>query len=102
VTVKITDKDGTEKTVTLTADEGPREGTTLEGLLKLAPAFKEGGTTTAGNSSQVSDGAAAVLLMKRSKAKELGVKPLARFLSFAVVGVPPNVMGIGYALVLVL
>jgi len=96
VTTKVIDKDGNEKVVTVVKDEGPREGTTLEGLAKLPGAFKKGGNTTAGNSSQVSDGAAAVLLMKRSKAKELGIKPIARFLSMSVIGVPPNIMGIGY------
>jgi acetyl-CoA acyltransferase 1 len=84
------------KSVTVTKDEGPR-ATTLEGLKKLKPAFKEGGSTTAGNSSQVSDGAAAVLLMRRSAAKKLGLTPLAIFRSFAAVGVPPNIMGIGPA-----
>jgi acetyl-CoA acyltransferase 1 len=64
---------------------------------RLRPAFKEGGTTTAGNSSQVSDGAAAVLAMRRSVAKKLGYTPILTFRSFAVVGVPPAVMGIGPA-----
>jgi acetyl-CoA acyltransferase len=76
-------------------DEGPRADTTLEALLKLRPAFKEGGTVTAGNSSQMSDGAAAVVVMSRAKADALGLKPLARFLAFAVGGVPPEIMGIG-------
>lgn len=90
------DDNGTKKQITVTKDEGPRP-TTLEALKKLKPAFKEGGTTTAGNSSQVSDGAAAVLLMRRSVAKKLGLTPLAIFRSFAVVGVPPNIMGVGPA-----
>ena len=77
------------------ADEGPRPGTTLESLAKLPAAFSETGASTAGHSSQVSDGAAAVLLMRRSKAQQLGLKPLARFVSMAVVGVEPSVMGIG-------
>lgn len=76
-------------------DEGPRADTSLEALTKLRPAFKEGGTATAGNSSQMSDGAAAVLVMSAEKARELGLKPLARFVVFAVGGVPPEVMGIG-------
>jgi len=97
VTTKVEDKDGNEKEVTITEDEGPIP-TTLEKLGKLAPAFSKDGGSTAGNSSQVSDGAAAVLLMRRSKAKQLGVKPLARFVSFATAGVPPAIMGIGPAL----
>jgi acetyl-CoA acyltransferase len=76
-------------------DEGPRRDTTMEGLAKLKPAFKEGGTVTAGNSSQISDGAAGVVVMSREKAESLGLKPLARFISFAVGGVPPSLMGIG-------
>jgi acetyl-CoA acyltransferase len=80
---------------TFKRDEGPRADTTLEALAKLKPAFKEGGTVTAGNSSQVSDGAAAVLIMSRAKAESLGFKPLARFVAFAVGGVEPEYMGIG-------
>jgi acetyl-CoA acyltransferase len=76
-------------------DEGPRADTTLEALAKLKPAFKEGGSVTAGNSSQMSDGAAAVLIMSRGKADELGLKPLVRFKAFAVGGVDPEYMGIG-------
>jgi acetyl-CoA acyltransferase len=76
-------------------DEGPRVDTSLEALGKLRPAFKEGGTVTAGNSSQMSDGAAGVIVMSRAKAEALGLKPLARFISFAVGGVPPDLMGIG-------
>jgi acetyl-CoA acyltransferase len=79
-------------------DEGVRPGTTAEGLAKLKPAFKAaGGTVTAGNSSQMSDGAAAVMLMSREKAKELGLKPLAVFRSFTAVGVAPEFMGVGPA-----
>merc|ERR1712187_729318 len=77
-------------------DEGPREST-MEGLSKLNPAFKAGGSTTAGNSSQVSDGAAMVLLARRSAAKKMGLPILARMRSFAVVGVDPSLMGIGPA-----
>jgi acetyl-CoA acyltransferase len=76
-------------------DEGPRADTSLEALAKLRPAFKDGGTVTAGNSSQMSDGAAGVVIMSRSKSESLGLKPLARFVSFAVGGVPPEIMGIG-------
>ena len=89
---------GTEKQVNTTAfarDELVRTETTAEGLAKLKPAFKTNGTVTAGNASPYSDGAAAVLLMRRSKAEELGLEPLARFVSYAVAGVDPDVMGIG-------
>ncbi len=80
---------------TFKRDEGPRADTSLEALAKLKPAFKEGGSVTAGNSSQMSDGAAAVLIMSRTKAEAMGLKPLVRFISFAVGGVPPELMGIG-------
>ena len=83
------------KTFTVKRDEGPRSDSTLEGLGKLKPAFKEGGSVTAGNSSQMSDGAAAVMVMSADKAAELGLKPLTRFVSYAVGGVPPELMGIG-------
>ncbi|MER3483767.1 MAG: acetyl-CoA C-acyltransferase [Meiothermus sp.] len=76
-------------------DEIPRADTSPERLAKLKPAFKEGGTVTAGNASPYSDGAAAVLLMSREKADELGLKPLARFVSFATGGVAPDIMGVG-------
>jgi len=76
-------------------DEGPRADTSLAALAKLKPAFKEGGTATAGNSSQMSDGAAGVIVMARERAAALGLKPLARFVAFAVRGVPPELMGIG-------
>ncbi len=76
-------------------DEGPRADTTIEALAKLKPAFKEGGTVTAGNSSQVSDGAAAVIIMSREKADQLGLKPMVRFIAYAVGGVEPEFMGIG-------
>lgn len=76
-------------------DEGVRPGTNVETLGKLRPAFQLGGTVTAGNSSQTSDGAAGVLLMSREKAEELGVKPLAIFRGFMLGGVDPDVMGIG-------
>jgi acetyl-CoA acyltransferase len=89
--------EGTEKKVEtkpFSRDELPR-ATSPEALAKLKPAFKTDGTVTAGNASPYSDGAAAVLLMRRSKAEELGLTPLARFVSFAVAGVEPDVMGVG-------
>ncbi len=76
-------------------DEGPRADTTVEALARLKPAFKLGGTVTAGNSSQMSDGAAASLLTTPEIAKEIGAEPLARFVGYAVAGVPPEIMGIG-------
>ena len=76
-------------------DEGPRADTSVEALAKLKPVFDANGTVTAGNSSQTSDGAAAALVMSDKKAAELGLKPMARFVSFAVGGVPPEIMGIG-------
>ncbi|HEX9370521.1 MAG TPA: acetyl-CoA C-acyltransferase [Roseiflexaceae bacterium] len=76
-------------------DEGPRKDTSAAALAKLKPAFAAKGSVTAGNSSQTSDGAAAVVVMSREKANALGLKPLARFVSFAVGGVPPELMGIG-------
>jgi acetyl-CoA acyltransferase len=76
-------------------DEGPRADTSVEALAKLKPVFDTNGTVTAGNSSQTSDGAAAALVMSDKKARELGLKPMARFVSFAVGGVPPEIMGIG-------
>jgi acetyl-CoA acyltransferase len=82
----------------LSVDEGPRADTSKDALAKLKPVFHAQGTVTAGNSSQMSDGAAAAVLMSASKAKELGLKPMARFVSFAVAGVPPEVMGIGPAI----
>jgi len=76
-------------------DEGPRADTSMEALAKLKPVFAAEGTVTAGNSSQMSDGAAAVVVMSAERAAELGLKPRARFVSFAVGGVEPEVMGIG-------
>jgi acetyl-CoA acyltransferase len=84
----------TTKTL-FTKDEGPRADTSPEALAKLRPVFEANGTVTAGNSSQTSDGAAAAIVMSEKKAKELGLKPRARFVSFAVGGVPPEIMGIG-------
>jgi acetyl-CoA acyltransferase len=82
-------------TFMLDRDEHVRPDTTLEGLAKLRPVFKNGGTVTAGNSSPLSDGAAAVIVMERSKAEALGLKPLVRFVGFNVGGVRPEVMGVG-------
>jgi acetyl-CoA acyltransferase len=76
-------------------DEGPRPDTSLEALAKLQPVFRVGGTVTAGNSSQTSDGAAATVVMSDRMVNELGVKPLGRLLGYAVAGVPPEIMGIG-------
>jgi acetyl-CoA acyltransferase len=76
-------------------DEGPRRDSSRQALAKLQPAFKEGGTVTAGNSSQRSDGAAAVVVMERGRAEQLGLKPLLRFVGFAVGGVRPEIMGVG-------
>ncbi|HEX5970904.1 MAG TPA: thiolase family protein [Gemmatimonadaceae bacterium] len=89
---------GAEKcstTADFARDETPRPETTAEGLAKLRPAFKVNGTVTAGNASPYSDGSAAVVLMRRAFADERGLKPLARFVTFAVAGVEPDVMGIG-------
>lgn len=76
-------------------DEGPRPDTSAEALAALKPVFHAQGTVTAGNSSQTSDGAAAALVMSARHARELGLKPMARFVSFAVGAVPPDIMGIG-------
>ncbi|MEN9581293.1 MAG: hypothetical protein RJA70_4302 [Pseudomonadota bacterium] len=77
------------------SDEGPRAGTTLESLAKLRPVFRNKGTVTAGNSSPLSDGAAAAVLLSDAKAQELGVRPLGRVRGYAVAGVDPDIMGIG-------
>lgn len=81
--------------VTLDTDEGVRGDTSLAALGKLQPAFKRGGTVTAGNASQLSDGAAAAVVMSRERAQELGLPPLATFRSFALAGVDPEIMGVG-------
>ena len=92
--VSITQKKGDLKVVD--TDERPRRDTSMESLAKLRPSFrKEGGTVTAGNSSGLNDGAAALLLMSAEKAKALGLKPLARILSSAAAGVAPRIMGLG-------
>ncbi|MGA4516949.1 acetyl-CoA C-acetyltransferase [Solibacillus silvestris] len=84
-----------EKVTIFDTDEGVRPGTSVETLAKLRPAFNVKGSVTAGNASQTSDGAAAVLVMDREEAERQGMQPLAKFLGFAVGGVPPEVMGIG-------
>lgn len=94
VEVTITEPNGT-RTFAFDVDEGVRRDTSPEALAKLKPVFAQNGTVTAGNSSQTSDGAAALVVMSRAKAEALGLKPLARFVSFAVGGVRPEVMGIG-------
>lgn len=91
--VEIPSKKGAS--VVVDTDEHPRPETTLEGLAKLKPAFKKDGTVTAGNSSGMNDGAAAVVMMSKEKAQELGLKPLVTFRAYAVAGVDPRVMGIG-------
>lgn len=83
------------KDYTVTQDEGPRKDTSLEALAKLKPVFSKNGTVTAGNASQMSDGAAFVLLMSEEMVKSLNIEPVARMVSFAVAGVPPKIMGIG-------
>jgi acetyl-CoA acyltransferase len=83
------------ETITLDQDEHLRRDTTTEGLARLKPVFKQNGTVTAGNSSPLSDGAAAVVVMEAGKAAELGLDPLARYVGFNVAGVAPEIMGIG-------
>lgn len=98
VKVKWTDpKTEEEKVLVVDADDGIRAGVTAESLSKLKPAFTKTGSTHAGNASQVSDGAAAVLLARRSVAKRLGLPILGKFVTAAVVGVPPRIMGVGPA-----
>jgi acetyl-CoA acyltransferase len=86
---------GDAQRFTFDKDEGPRADTNAAALGKLKPVFHAKGVVTAGNSSQTSDGAAAVIVMSRRRAEELGLKPLARFVSYAVGGVPPEIMGMG-------
>ncbi|AKG03967.1 MULTISPECIES: acetyl-CoA C-acetyltransferase [Salimicrobium] len=97
VTENVPGPDNTTRKVTRTLerDEGVRHGTTTETLAKLKPAFHVKGSVTAGNSSQMSDGAASVLVMDREKAEKEGLQPLAKFHSFAVAGVEPEIMGVG-------
>ncbi|MBN2039326.1 MAG: acetyl-CoA C-acetyltransferase [Spirochaetes bacterium] len=92
VPVQIPVKGGVKE---IDTDEHPREGTTFESLSKLKPAFKKDGTVTAGNASGINDGAAAVLLMSMDKANELGLKPMAKYVANATVGLDPALMGLG-------
>lgn len=89
----VVQKDG--ETLSVDKDEGPRENTSLEALSRLKPSFKATGTVTAGNSSQISDGAAGILLASRDSCDKLGLRPMARYLGAAVAGVDPSYMGIG-------
>ena len=84
-----------KETIVFNKDEGPRPGTTAEGIAKLRPAFKKDGIVTAANSSGINDGAAAVIVMSEEKAKELGVTPMATWVAGALAGVDPTIMGIG-------
>ena len=84
-----------EKSYVVDTDEGPRLGTSVEALAKLRPVFAQGGSVTAGNSSQMSDGASFVLVMSEAMVKELNLEPVARLVSYAPVGVEPSIMGIG-------
>lgn len=100
VPVRVDKRKGTQitsSTVDFSVDELVRGDANMETMAKLKPSFKPDGVTTPGNASPLSDGAAALVLMSKSKAEKLGLKPLARFLSFAVAGVPPEIMGIGPA-----
>lgn len=97
VKTRVKDQNGEWKEVVVDEDEGIRANTTFEGLQKLKASFKQGGTTTAGNSSQITDGAAGVLLMRRSVAKKHGCAILGRIVGYSVAGVPPEIMGIGPA-----
>jgi acetyl-CoA C-acetyltransferase len=89
--IPVTTPDGT----VVTKDDGPRPGTTLEGLAGLKPVFREGGTITAGNACPLNDGAAAVVVMSDTKARELGITPLARIVASGVTGLNPEIMGLG-------
>ncbi|MCL6480738.1 MAG: acetyl-CoA C-acyltransferase [Firmicutes bacterium] len=101
VEVTLTEVDGANgnrprtQTILFDTDEGPRADTTLEALARLKPAFHARGTITAGNASQMSDGAAAAVVMSAERARAIGAKPLARFVVYAVAGCPPEEMGIG-------
>jgi len=94
-TPNLADGSISSKTRTVDTDEGPRRETSLEGLAKLKPVFAAKGSVTAGNSSQTSDGAGALIIASEAAVKRFGLTPLARFVSFAVRGVPPAIMGIG-------
>ena len=97
VTVEELDAKGKKqhREITFDRDEGPRRDTSAEALAKLKPAFQIKGTITAGNSSQMSDGAAAAVVMSEDRAKQLGAKPMARLVAYATAGCPPEEMGIG-------
>lgn len=84
-----------KETIVFDVDEGPRPGTTVEGIARLRPAFKPDGVVTAANASSINDGAAAVVVMSEEKAKELGVKPMAAWMAGALAGVAPEIMGVG-------
>jgi acetyl-CoA acyltransferase len=92
VTIPVRDDEGNDTDEFMASDEGIRPDSTMEGLAKLKPAFKEDGKVTAGNSSQITDGASAVLIMSEERAAELGYTPRARFVSFALAGVDPVTM----------
>ena len=91
----ITAPKGRKETVDIASDEGPRPGTTIEKLASLRPAFREGGSVTAGNSSTLNDGASAMIVTTADRARELGLKPVARLVACAAAGVDPTVMGLG-------
>ena len=93
--VELLDGKKNDQKYVFDVDEGPRRDSTYEALANLRPAFMQGGTVTAGSSSQTSDGAAAVVVMSREKADALGLKPLVKMIAFAVAGVKPEMMGIG-------
>ena len=99
IDVEISKLDEKEKiqteNISFKQDEGPRADTSLEALAKLRPVFAQGGSVTAGNSSQMSDGASFVMVMSEEMVKELNLEPVARLVSYATVGVPPRIMGIG-------
>lgn len=97
VHAKVQDADGNETTIVVDTDDGIRDGVTAESLAKLKPVFSKTGSTHAGNASQLSDGAAAVLLVRRSVAVKLGLPILAKFVTCVAVGVEPKLMGIGPA-----
>jgi len=94
---KVLDKDGEEQEVVVDRDDGVRPNSTVESLAKLKGAFKKGGLTTAGNSSQTTDGAAVCIVARRSTAKKHGLPIVGRILSYGVASVPPEIMGVGPA-----
>ena len=95
IQVQVVNEAGEESTITFAKDEGPRAGSTIEGLARLRSPFKTGGSVTAASSSQVSDGAAATVIMAREKAEALGLPILGVMRMYSVVGVPPEIMGVG-------